>query len=32
VRRRGAGRKQDVMDRETFVDRVLREVGARSLD
>lgn len=32
VRRRGAGRKQEVMDREAFVAHVVREIRARSLD
>ena len=32
VRRRGADRKQEVMDREAFVGRVVREAAERSLD
>ena len=31
VRKRGAGRKQDVMDREEFAGRLREEIGARSL-
>ncbi len=32
VRKRGAGRKQEVMDRAAFVARVKQEIAARSLD
>jgi len=32
VRRRGAGRKQEVMDRPVFVDRIRREIAERARD
>ncbi|RMH11928.1 MAG: threonine--tRNA ligase [Gemmatimonadetes bacterium] len=32
VRRRGAGRKQEVMERAAFVDRVLEEIRTKALD
>ncbi len=32
VRRRGAGRKQDIMDRESFINRVCSDIETRSLD
>ena len=31
VRRRGQGKKQDVMDRQRFVDLVVEEIRTRSL-
>jgi threonyl-tRNA synthetase len=32
VRKRGAGKKQDVMDRDAFADRVLEEIRTKALD
>ena len=32
IRRRGGGRKQEVMDREAFIAQVVREIRSRSKD